>query len=203
MAARLALGMILGATVTLTLFWVMQYLIGSAEQRFDNSVRGNFVDFVRLKKDEIIERKQLKPRKPPIPEIPPSQPPTPKLDQPTPSAEKIAIVAVPVTTDIELTGGFSLGIGEGDYLPLVKVAPIYPRRAVSRGVEGHCIVEYTVTRAGTTKDARIISDGCTSGLFESVSLAAALKFKYKPRIIDGEPVEVSGVRNKFTYELEK
>ncbi len=111
---------------------------------------------------------------------------------------------MPVETDIDLTsGGFSLGVGEGDYLPIVKVAPIYPRRAVSRGVEGHCIVEYTVTRAGTTRDARVLPGQCTSGLFEKASLAASLKFKYKPRVIDGNAVEVSGVRNKFTYELEK
>ncbi|MFT4582789.1 MAG: protein TonB [Gammaproteobacteria bacterium] len=204
MLARLAIGMVCGAIVTATLFWVMHYLIGSAEQRFDNSIRGTFVDFVRVKKDDVIERKQIKPRKPPTPEIPPPQPPTPRLAKPTTSAEKIAILAVPVTTDIELNaGGFSLGIGEGDYLPLVKVAPIYPPRAVSREIDGHCIVEYTVTRAGTTKDARVVNDQCTSRLFESASVAATLKFKYKPRVIDGEPVEVSGVRNKFTYELEK
>jgi periplasmic protein TonB len=204
MIARLAIGMVCGGIATATLFWIMQYLISSADQRFDDAVRGTFVDFVRVKKDEVIERRQLKPRKPPAPAIPPPQPPTPKLAKPTASAEKIAILAVPVATDIELTaGGFSLGVGEGDYLPLVKVAPIYPPRAVSRGIDGYCIIEYTVTRAGTTKDARVVEDQCTSSLFESASVAAALKFKYKPRVIDGEPVEVSGVRNKFTYELEK
>ena len=51
-----------------------------------------------------------------------------------PSAEKIAIQAAPVETDIEMSGGFSLGVGEGDYLPIVKVAPIYPQRALSRGI---------------------------------------------------------------------
>jgi protein TonB len=39
-------------------------------------------------------------------------------------------------------------------------------------------------------------------VFEDASVKAALKFKYKPRVIDGEPVEVAGVRNRFLYELE-
>jgi len=204
MVVRLLVGLVLGAIVTLSLFWVMQYLIASADRSLDEAKRGALVDFVRVKKNEVIERKQIKPKKPPPPEAPPPEPPAPKLDELTPSADKIAISAVPVETDIDLTsGGFSLGVGEGDYLPIVKVAPIYPRRAVSRGVEGHCIVEYTVTRAGTTRDARVLPGQCTSGLFEKASLAASLKFKYKPRVIDGNAVEVSGVRNKFTYELEK
>jgi len=33
-------------------------------------------------------------------------------------------------------------------------------------------------------------------------MQAALKFKYKPRVVNGEAVEVPNVRNKFTYELE-
>ena len=55
-------------------------------------------------------------------------------------------------TDIEMSGGFSLGVGEGDYLPIVKVAPIYPQRALVRGIEGYCVVQYTVTRQGTIRD---------------------------------------------------
>ena len=156
MVVRLGAGLILGAVVTLSLFWVMQYLITTADRSLDESKRGALVDFVRIKKNEVIERKQIKPKKPPPPEAPPPEPPAPKLDELTPSAEKIAITAVPVATDIDLTsGGFSLGVGEGDYLPIVKVAPIYPRRALSRGVEGYCIVEYNVTRAGTTRDVRV------------------------------------------------
>ncbi len=203
MAVRLMVGLILSAMVTTALFWVMQYLIATADRTLDEAKRGALVDFVRVKKNEVVERKQIKPKKPPPPDAPPPEPPAPKLDDLTPSADKIAISAVPVATDIELSsGGFSLGVGEGDYLPIVKVAPIYPRRAMSRGIEGYCIVEYTVTRSGTTKDARVVPDQCTSSLFEKASIAASTKFKYKPRVIDGQAVEVPGVRNKFTYELE-
>lgn len=204
LSLRLALGFVLGALVTIGLFWIMQYLIATADRTLDEATRGHMVDFVRVKKNEVIERKQIKPRKPPPPEAPPPEPPAPKLDQLTPSADKIAISSVPVETEIELSsGGFSLGVGEGDYLPIVKVAPIYPRRAVSRGIEGYCIVQYTVTRAGTTRDAVVVADECSSSVFQKASIAAALKFKYKPRVIDGQAVEVPGVRNKFTYKLEQ
>ncbi len=198
---RLFIGLVLGLVVTLFLFWFMQFMIETADRTLDESGRGSMVDFVRVQRDETIQRRQLKPKKPPPPEAPPQQPPTPQLDKLNPSADKIFISAVPVTTDIEMTGGFSLGVGEGDYLPIVKVAPIYPQRALTRGVEGFCVVEYTVTNLGTTLDPFVVEDQCTSSLFHRASLQASLKFKYKPRIIDGEAVEVRGVQNKFTYEI--
>ncbi len=198
---RLVIGLTLALAVTLSLFWLMQYLIETADRTLNDSGAGNLVDFVRVKRDESVKQRQAKPKKPPPPDAPPPQPPTPQLDNLNPNAEKVAIKAVPVETDIEMTGGFSLGVGEGDYLPIVKVAPIYPNRALTRGIEGYCVVQYTVTRQGTTKDPIVIEDQCTSTLFHSASINAALKFKYKPRIMDGEAVEVPGVQNKFTYEI--
>jgi protein TonB len=200
---RLIIGIILGLAVTAALFWTMQYLIETADRELNESASGHLVDFVRLKRDESIQRRQLKPEKPPPPDAPPPQPPTPQLDNLNPNAEKIAISAAPVETDIEMSGGFSLGVGEGDYLPIVKVAPIYPQRALSRGIEGYCVVQYTVTKQGTIRDPFVIEDQCTSSLFHRASVQAALKFKYKPRIIDGQAVEVPGVQNKFTYEIEQ
>jgi protein TonB len=198
---RLVIGLVTALAVTLSLFWLMQYLIETADRTLNDDGAGNLVDFVRVKRDEAIERRQLKPKKPPPPDSPPPQPPTPQLDNLNPDAQKVAISAVPVETDIEMTGGFSLGVGEGDYLPIVKVAPIYPNRALTRGIEGFCVVQYTVTRQGTIKDPIVVESQCTSSLFHRASINAALKFKYKPRIMDGEAVEVPGVQNKFTYEI--
>ena len=200
---RMATGIVLGLVITAGLFWMMQYLINTADRDLNEGAAGHLVDFVRLKRDENIQRRQLKPKKPPPPDSPPPQPPTPQLENLNPNAEKIAISAVPVETDIEMSGGFSLGVGDGDYLPIVKVAPIYPQRALSRGIEGYCVVQYTVTRKGTIRDPVVIESMCTSSLFQRASLQAALKFKYKPRVIDGQAVEVPGVQNKFTYEIQE
>ncbi|NCF62428.1 MAG: TonB family protein [Gammaproteobacteria bacterium] len=200
---RLVIGITLGLAVTAGLFWFMQYLIVTADRDLNEGASGHLVDFVRLKRDESIQRRQLKPKKPPPPDAPPPQPPTPQLDNLDPNAEKIAISAAPVETDIEMSGGFSLGVGEGDYLPIVKVAPIYPQRALSRSIEGFCVVQYTVTRNGTIREPFVVEDQCTSSLFHRASVQAALKFKYKPRVIDGQAVEVPGVQNKFTFEIQE
>ena len=201
---RVFTGIVFGLAVTAALFWVMQYMIETTDRQLDEAGTTHLVDFVRLRRDETVHRRELKPRKPPPPQSPPELPSTPQLDSLNPHAETIAISAAPVETDIEISSaGFSLGVGEGDYLPIVKVAPIYPQRALARGIEGYCVVQYTVTRQGTIRDPFVIENQCTSSMFHRPSLQAALKFKYKPRIIDGEAVEVPGVQNKFTYVIEE
>ena len=119
--ARLIVGVILGFGITLFLFWLMQYMIETADRSLDEGSRGSLVDFVRVQRDETIQRRQVKPKKPPPPENAPPQPPTPQMDNLDPTAEKIAISDVPVETEIEMSGGFSLGVGEGDYLPIAEL----------------------------------------------------------------------------------
>jgi len=201
LAARVAVAGLLAFFVTFVLFFTMQFLIKVSDRGLNEGGERYSLDFVRVPKEQVIERKKRKPRKPPTPEEPPPEPPTPQMDNINPNANTIAVSAVPVQTDISLSaGGFGLSPTDGEYLPIVKVQPIYPRRALSRGVEGHVIVEFTVTRAGTTRDIRVVES--TSSMFDRAATAAAAKFKYKPRVVDGEPIEVPGVRNKITFIIE-
>jgi TonB family protein len=89
-----------------------------------------------------------------------------------------------------------------DYLPLVTVAPEYPAAAQAAGISGRCMVEFTVTAAGTTRDVRPV-DCDPPGAFESAAVAAARQFKYRPRERSGQPVEVAGVRNEFLFSLQQ
>jgi protein TonB len=201
---RVIAGIVVGLAVTAALFWVMPYMIETTDRQLDKAGSTNLVDFVRLRRDETIHRRELKPRKPLPPQSPPPLPSPPQFESLNPNVETIAISATPAETDIELSGaGFSLGVGDGDYLPIVKVAPIYPQRALLRGIEGYCVVQYMVTRQGSIRDPFVIEDQCTNSMFHRPSLQAALKFKYKPRVIDGQAVEVPGVQNKFTYVIEE
>ncbi|MBD3646303.1 MAG: energy transducer TonB, partial [Pseudomonadales bacterium] len=40
-----------------------------------------------------------------------------------------------------------------------------------------------------------------NSIFDRAAVKAAEKFKYKPKVIDGEPVSTAGVQNKITFEL--
>jgi protein TonB len=134
------------------------------------------------------------------PEEPPPDLDSPDIDMDMDNMDAVNI-APQTKVDISVSTG-TMTQGDGEYLPIVKVAPIYPRRAQSRGLTGYCIVEYTVTTSGAIRDPRAV-DCQPSGVFDDASVKAALKFKYKPRVVDGVAIEVPGVQNKFTYELEE
>lgn len=203
MIARYATAFALGLLVTLGVLFTMQVLIASPRAKLDESGRRHFVDFVRVQREEVVQRADRRREKPTAPDAPPSRAIQPRVDSFDENQMAVEVPIAPVDVGMEMSvKGLGLVASDGDYLPIVKIAPVYPAAAQARGIEGYCLVEYTVTTAGTTKDVRVI-EAEPSGIFNKVSIAAALKFKYRPRVVDGEPIEVHGVRNIFRYELER
>ena len=197
MIARFVTAIAVGAAVTFGLLFVMQLLIATGRDAVTEAQNFRLGDFVRVERNEIIETKKEKPEKPPEPEVPPDMPEPESSNQ----FDNTMIVSVTApSTQVNLNvSGVGFGVSDGEYLPIVKVAPVYPSRALSRGLEGFVIVEFTVTQTGSVKDVFVVES--TSSLFERAAVEAASKFKYKPRVIDGVPVEVPGVRNKITFEI--
>lgn len=195
---RLIIAAVLAVPVAFGLFMIMHSLI---DRDFENPEVKNTKVAELIRPDEEIEVnvKVEKPDKVEDPEEPPPEMKPMEFDL-DPDIEIVNTApTTAVNVEISSTG---MSSGDGEYLPIVKVAPIYPRRAQTRGISGYCTVEYTVTTSGAIRDPVAI-DCQPSGVFERASLKAALKFKYKPRVVDGEAIEVAGVQNRFTYELEQ
>ena len=199
MIARYGISIAIGTVVTFALLFLMQILIATGQKALTEANNFRITDFVRVEQEDVVNKKERKPEKPPEPEQPPPDMPSPDLDNFDPSAATLAIAAPNLSTNVSV-GGIGIAASDGEYLPIVKVAPIYPRRAQSRGIEGYVIVEFTVTVTGTVKDVVVVES--SNSVFDRAATNAALKFKYKPRVVDGEAVEVPGVRNKITFQLE-
>ena len=197
--SRLLLGALFGLPVAAGLFFIMQYLIASADPQIDDKKRTKLADIHMPEREIDTNLKEQKPDKVDDPEEPPPDMDTPDLDMDM----DVDVINIAPTAQVDLAiNSTGMATGDGEYLPIVKVAPIYPRRAQSRGISGYCIVEYTVMASGAIRDP-VAVDCQPSGVFEKASLKASLKFKYKPRVVDGVAIEVGGVQNKFTYELEQ
>ena len=197
---RSIVGAVAAVPIALGLFYLMQSLIDTQFEQEDVKTR-KIADIVVP--DKVIETnlKEVLPEKVEDPDEPP--PDMEPLDFDTDLDMNTANMAPTVAVKVSINAS-GLSSGDGEYLPIVKVAPIYPRRAQTRGITGYCIVTYTVTTTGAIRDPYVENetDCSPKGIFERASLKAALKFKYKPRVVDGQAIEVAGVQNKFTYELE-
>ncbi len=199
---RYVIAATLALIMTFILLWGMQQLIAGGNNAMTEPVKGNVLDFIRLKQDEVVAKKERKPQKPPKPKEPPPPMVAPPMQQANPNTQGVkSQFAADIQTDTGLTGGLSLDSSDGDYLPIVKVAAVYPRRAQSRGIEGFVVVEFVVSKGGSVKGARVV-DAKPEGVFDRAALDAVAKFKYKPRVVDGVAMEVAGVQNKISFEID-
>lgn len=192
-----------GAIVVFGLFWVMQALVAFGDEvnlGEENTFR--FVDVIEDIQDQPPQVKERKVEKPPEVEAPPPEIETEQVQLEGPDTLGLAIGPANSGSGVDL-GGIDLGPSQdGDYLPLVRVNPTYPRRAQERGVEGYVIVELTVNEDGTVPpDSIIIIEADPKGYFERAAKKAAAKFKYKPKVVNGQPQKVNGVRYQFSFNL--
>jgi protein TonB len=201
MIGRYAFSIVIGAVITLSLLFVMHLLILYGEDAVQKQGKRYNLEFVRVKRNEALNTEDFTPEKPPKPpETPPETPPQ-DMDNVDPNAPTINVAAPTMDVSSDIGGPGGMNIAEGDYLPIVRVAPVYPARALSRGLEGHVDLAFTVTQTGTVVDPVVIFS--TSSLFERAATRAVLKFKYKPRVVDGVPVDVPNVKTRITFRIEQ
>jgi protein TonB len=186
---------VFGIGVALALFLLMHTLISGDANRNrdrDDSVR---LDFIQVDQDEIENIRKRTP--PPKPEPPKKPPPPPKLtvdsadrpQQPMPDMQMPKIDLGIGAGSGPYLGNWSAGDGsaEGDVIPIVRIEPQFPREALIKGIEGWVVVEFTIEPDGTVSDPRVV-DSNPRRIFDRNAIRAIYKWKFKPRIVDGQPV---------------
>lgn len=193
---------VLALITTLSVFYMMQGLISSGGSVLKEQDFGRLQSFVMDKVDDDLQTKDRKIEKPPeaLPE--PPKPDIPKMEFNQSASNDMNFGDFEFDNSLTADAGLSGASSDGEYLPIVKVAPTYPRRAAQRGIEGYVVVEFVVSTLGTVENPKVI-DANPPNIFDNAALRAVSKFKYKPKMVDGKPVAVPGVRNIIRFELDK
>jgi len=194
--------MVMAVGITFGLFYFMQALIATGEGLDE---RVNVVKIVDATMPEIeLEVIEEIDKPEPIQEVNDQQQDIPdkQINLSDGPALNIQRVAVEIDTGLDLSSA-SISATDGDYLPLVAIAPQYPTRAAQRGIEGWCLVSFTVDGLGNVvEDTIVVVDAEPPDIFDRSSERAAARFKFQPRVKNGVGVEVPGVQYLFRYQLE-
>ncbi len=195
------------ALITLGLFFLMVALISLGDNSVptDNSRKLGDVIMPDRDIDTLFDNVEK-------PEEPDQQPED--IAQPELDLAPLAGVDVSLPKPKANFAGGGSFFRDGEYIPLFKVTPIYPRRAQERGIMGYAVVAFTITETGTVENAVPLEGMCGDptnpetvyrqcSIFNSAASRAALKLKYKPKIVDGKAVRVEEVPHKFTFILEE
>jgi len=197
---RFVIAFVLASGVTFALFYLMQSLIG-VEGELDTSEKVKVVDFVRVQRSEEVQEKE---RKVPDRKKIDDEPPPPDMDidtNPDMGGDGISIgAAVEGSMGLGDSGGFTMASADGDAVPMVRVPPQYPEKALQRGIEGRVLVEFTISKGGTVKDAKVVAAE-PSSIFNKAALKAVSQWKYNPKIENGKAVEQRGIRIAIPFRL--
>lgn len=192
---------LLGAAITFSLFYLMQSLIaaGIGEPETREVIR--IADITIPELEIEVTRAEPKPQVPEEPEVAPELPDIEVDRMDMSSGEGLNVARV----EVDLGGidtNVAVGINDTEMLPIVTVQPQYPNRALSRGIEGWCLVSFTVTVNGTVENP-VVVDADPPDVFDNASLRAVERFKFNPRVENGNPVPVQGVQYLFRFNVDQ
>jgi protein TonB len=195
---------IAAALVTCGLLIGMEQMILYGNAAASERVARFRVDYIRIPREPVAQARREAPQKP----ADLAEPPDLALEPSTQTSAGLTVAAPTPTASMSglfgleglaLRASFGGTMQDGDYLPVVKVEPVYPSRALARRLEGWVLLRFTVTGSGAVRDIEVVESSDT--IFESSAIDAAGRFKYRPRIIDGQPIEVRGVLHRVSFVL--
>jgi len=184
--------------VTLSLFLLMYYIIRPSDIGDLIKAERVSIDFARIQQDEPIRTKERRPPKEP----PPSEQPPPPLKfqvakQSKPVTQTFNMDIPNLDLRMNLGGGpYIAAMGQqsprvaqqGEVIPVVQVPPQYPRRALLSNIEGFVTMEFTIKPDGSVTDIDVVA-AKPPGIFNAAAVTALRRWKFKPKIVDGQAVE--------------
>jgi periplasmic protein TonB len=186
----------MAVAVTLGLLMVMNFMIQTSVKGPDATKEYKVPDIIMPEREMEVKLDTSRPEKlvveqEPIPDIPDMQ-----FDPNATSGETINIA---VDTSSKLDTGPGLAQMDGEMIPLSVPEPEYPRSAANKGQEGYCVAKFTVTAQGTARDITV--GDCPDKVFEKSTLRAAGRLKFKPKVVEGTPVDVPNQAYKYVYRM--
>jgi protein TonB len=195
---KIPIAIIIGGLFTTAVFWLLAYSVNQKELS-GATTEAKRIDFSRMRKDtEVQTKREDKVQR----ERPPPTPQQPRMSLSAGGVDNNVASLSPVVDTRGAMKGMKLSAGsDRDVVPLVRIAPDYPQRALQRGLEGWVRVQFTITVTGTVKDA-VVVEAEPKSIFDDAALKSIARWRYNPKVEDGVPVERIGVQTIIRFQLE-
>lgn len=198
MTTRLGAAIACGTLVTLGLLWLMTTLISlHAGKPIPPRQRGT-LDFYEMTREEPVRREHqelFRELTEPV-DVPPARPASEDRYDGTGYRQVRARAPLPDIGLPPLTTHH-----DGPLVAMVRVQPAYPPRAIAMNLDGWVIVRFDVTADGLVTNATAVES--SHRVFEKAAIDTVRKFRYKPRVVDGQPQPTTGLQNLFRFEIDR
>ncbi|OOF10108.1 MULTISPECIES: energy transducer TonB [Salinivibrio] len=205
---RWLISMPVALVFTLGLFMLMALMVGHSTQRPQEKSTSMSIDIFMQEPDTDVQRRQRTvPERPKPPEMPDT--PTPVTQTQSTASAQPDMPTLNLQTNIQgvmvqapSLGDLSVMQGPNNQqaMPLFRVEPNYPPRAMRRGLEGYVVVRFTISPSGRPQDLSVV-EANPPRVFEREALRALRKWKYEPKVVNGEAVAQPGQQIKLEFNL--
>ncbi|MFA0000719.1 energy transducer TonB [Vibrio lentus] len=204
---RLFLALPLAGALGLALFSFMAWMVDNGHQRTpDNSETLSFNMVMVEAEQEVQRRQRAVPEQPEIPEPPPEAQTSQSQAEVTPLNSMSSLPSLDLNTSVDGLAinapTFSDFGSNQQAMPLYRVEPRYPAKALKRGAEGHVIMSFTIDETGRPIDIQV-TDANPRRMFEREAMRALKKWKYQPKVVDGKAIAQVGQTVKLEFKLAK
>ncbi len=195
------------ALICLSLFSFMAWMVDHGNQRAPKASEPLSFNMVMIEQDNAVQRRQRSvPEQPEMPEPPPESPVSKSQTTVTNTAKLSSVPSLGLDTSIN---GIAINAPTfGDFgvnqqaMPLHRVEPSYPSRALKRGIEGYVVMSFTIDETGRPTDITVV-EAQPKRMFERDAMRALRNWKYQPKLMDGKAVTQPGQSVKLEFRLAK
>ncbi|HHX8284950.1 energy transducer TonB [Vibrio diabolicus] len=204
---RLLLALPASLLISVSLFSFMAWMVDKGNQRAPEASEAVRFDMVMVENEADVQRRQRSvPEQPEPPQAPEPMDLSQADTQMEPMSQMTPVSALGLNTALE---GIAISapnlkgkMGNQQALPLYRVDPRYPSKALKRRVEGYVIMRFTIDATGRPKDIEVI-EAEPQRMFEREAIRALKKWKYQPKVEDGVSIEQYGQTAKVEFKLAK
>ncbi|MFH0230877.1 energy transducer TonB [Vibrio diabolicus] len=204
---RLLLALPASLLISVSLFSFMAWMVDKGNQRSPEASEAVRFDMVMVENEADVQRRQRSvPEQPEPPQAPEPMDLSQADTQMEPMSQMTPVSALGLNTALE---GIAISapnlkgtMGNQQALPLYRVDPRYPSKALKRRVEGYVIMRFTIDATGRPKDIEVI-EAEPQRMFEREAIRALKKWKYQPKVEDGVSIEQFGQTAKVEFKLAK
>ena len=194
---RFPIAIAIGLLLNSTMFWSL-YTLTNVPFEID-TIEARQIEFTRMRQDsatETLREIEVELERPPV------VPETPSINVSDSGVDGNLVTLAPTIDVGGATTGISLSAGnDRDVIPLVRINPDYPPRALSRGIEGWVQVQFTISETGSVIDA-VVVDASPKNVFDDAAIKAITRWRYNPKVEGAVAVQRKGVQTILRFQLE-
>jgi len=203
---RLLIATPIALSCVVAIFSLMAWMVDTSHRRAPEPSEALSFNMVMVENEQDVQRRQRSvPEQPQAPEVPEQMP----TSQANTQLTQVSPIAQPMLGLDTAVDGLAISAPTfGDFgvnqqaMPLYRVEPRYPTKALKRGAEGYVVMKFTIDPTGKPIDVEVV-EANPKRMFEREAIRALKKWKYQPKVVDGGAISQLGQTVRLEFKIAK